>query len=176
MERPISFEQQIRVTFETATTVLETEADEVILDDADTGTLALDASLAGFTVSRPVSATLGELDHLDPQAVAVPISWEAAEHPRRFPTFEGILELSALAQRPAQSKLALIGKVKVPLGVLGSIGEAAGGSQIGDDVLEALLERIAQRLVAAVAARQAASAAATTPSHLSRPRFVAEDD
>ena len=175
MERPISFEVQIRVTFDAAASVLKDRAEEIVLDDPDTGTLDLDATLAGFTVTRPVHVTIGDLERLDPTAVMVPVEWEAAEHPRRFPTFHGIIELSALAERPAQSKLALIGKVKVPMGVLGSIGEAAGGSQIGDDVLSALLDRVAARLVAAVADRQAAAAAATGSSHLSRPRFVPED-
>lgn len=175
MERPISFEEQIRVTFDAGAAVLAEDPADVVLDDPDTGRLDLDASLAGFTVSRPVRITIGDLDHLDPQAVAVPIEWEAADRPRRFPRFDGILELSALAERPAQSRLALVGRVRVPMGVLGSIGEAAGGSQVGDDVLRALLERIAGRLTDAVAARQAATAAAMGPSHLSRPRFVADD-
>ena len=175
MERPTSFETQIPVTFDAAVSALADDPAAIILDASEAGTLELDASLAGFTVSRPVRVTLGDLDRLDANAVIVPIEWEAVEHPRRFPTFRGIIELSALAERPAQSQVALVGKVKVPMGLLGSVGERAGGSQVGDDVLEALLERIGRRLVAAVADRQAAAAASTGSSHLARPRFVRED-
>lgn len=174
MERPVTFEEQIRVTFDAATAALVDDPAAIVLDDATAGTAELDASLAGFTVSRPVRVTLGKLDRLDPQAIVLPISWEAVERPGRFPTWDGVLELSALAERPAQSRLAIIGKVTVPMGALGTLGERAGGSQVGDDVIKAFLTRVAQRLVAAVAARQAASAAATGPSHLSRPRFVVE--
>ncbi len=175
MERSISFERNVRVAFAAATAALTEQAAEIVLDDARDGTLELDANLAGFVVSRPVTATTGSVDRLDPHAVILPLAWEAAEHPRRFPTFEGMLELSALADHPAQSQLALVGKVRAPLGVLGTIGEAAGGSQIGDGVLEALLDRIVARLVAVVAARQATAASDTIPSHLSRPRFVLDD-
>lgn len=174
MERPVTFEEQIRVTFEAATAALADAPAAIVLDDAEDGTIELDASLAGFTVSRPVRVSLGELDRLDPQAVVLPISWEAVERPSRFPTWDGVLELSALAERPAQSRLALIGKVLVPMGVLGTLGERAGGSQVGDDVLKAYLARIAERLGAAVAARQAQSAASAGAGHLSRPRFVAD--
>lgn len=176
MERSISFERNVRVAFEAATAALGEQGEDIVLDDPATGALELDASLAGFAVSRPVTVELGSLDRLDPHAVVLPIAWQATEHPRRFPTFEGMLEVSALADRPAQSQVALLGKVRVPLGVLGTIGEAAGGAQLGDAVLEALLDRIVDRLVAVVAARQAAAASDTIPAHLSRARFVADDD
>ncbi len=74
-----------------------------------------------------------------------------------------------MSSRP-QSQLA-----RSALGVLGTVGEAAGGTQLGDAVLEALLDRIAARLEALVAERQAAGAAELSPAHLSRPRFTDED-
>lgn len=175
MERNISFDRTVRVAFDAATAALTEQPADIVLDDAEAGTLALDASLAGFVVSRPVTATTGELRRLDPHAVTISIAWEAVDHPRRFPTFEGMLELSALAHRPAQSRVALVGKVRAPLGVLGTIGEAAGGAHLGDGVLEAYVGRVADRLVAVVAARQAMAASSTVPAHLSRPRFVPED-
>lgn len=175
MERSISFERTARVAFEAAAAALAEQAPDIVLDDPATGTLELDASLAGFVVSRPVMATLGTVGRLDQHAVVMPLAWQAVEHPRRFPTFRGMIEISALADHPVQSQIALLGRVRAPLGVLGTIGEAAGGSQVGDAVLEALLDRIVERLVATVASRQASAAAATTPSHLSRPRFVPED-
>lgn len=173
MQRTISFERNARVAYEAAAEALAQQATEIILDE--NGTLALDAELAGFSVSRPVAATTGELRQLDPHAVVLPLAWEAAKHPRRFPTFEGILEISALADHPAQTRVALVGTVRPPLGVLGTLGEAAGGTQVGDGVLEALLDRIVQRLLSVVAARQSTMATATAGTHLARPRFVPED-
>lgn len=172
MQRTISFERGVRVDFDAAAAALAAQAPDVVLDDPLEGTLALDAKVAGFLVSRPVSPTIRGLEGLDPHAVVLPLAWEAAEHPRRFPTFEGMLELSSMSVHPPQSQLALVGQVTPPLGMLGTIGEAAGGTQIADGVLQALLDRIADRLVAVVAERQARAAAATTPTHLSRPRLV----
>lgn len=175
MQRSVLFEQQLRVAFDAAAAVLEARADEVVLDDVEDATLALDATLAGFTVSRPVRAEVGALSRPGERTVTVALSWAAVERSRHFPTFDGVLELSALAASPPRSQLSLIGSVTVPLGVLGSLGEAAGGTHLGNDALEALLARIADRLVDAVAAAQASSADHTGPQHLRRPRFVADD-
>lgn len=160
MERSISFERTMPVTFDAAARALSARQAEVVLDDPDAGTLELDADVAGFLVSRPVHPTVEAVDRLDKQAVVVPMAWQAAQHPRRFPTFRGILELSALSERPPQSRLALIGTVRPPLGVLGSMGAAAGGAHLEDSVLETLLDRITARLVHVVTGREAAGTAA----------------
>lgn len=175
MERSISFERTVAVDYDAAVASLREQPEDLVLDDPDEGTLVLRAEVGGFDVARRVAVTLEELVQLDEHAVELPVSWEAAEKPRRFPTFEGGIELRALPSPPVQSRVALVGKVEAPLGVLGTVGEAAGGTSIGDAVLEALLDRIVARLTALVAERQAAAASEMTPTHMSRPRFTTED-
>lgn len=175
MERSISFERRVDVDYDAAVAVLRDQVADVVLDDPDAGTLVLHADVAGFDVARTVTVTLGDLRQLDQHAVAVPIRWKAAEHPGRFPTLDGLVELSALSHRPAQSQLALIGTVSPPMGVLGTVGEAAGGSQLGDAVLEALVDRMVDRLSQLVADRAASAATETGSQHLARPRFVNQD-
>lgn len=175
MQRSISFERVVPVDYDTAAAVLRDRSADLVLDHTDSDTLVLHAEVAGFDVARTVTVTLGDLRQLDPHAVALPFSWRATEHPRRFPTFTGMLELSALSERPPQSQLALVGKVTTPLGMLGSVGEAAGGTQLADAVLDALVDELGARLAALVADRVAVAASASTPTHLSRPRVVLHD-
>ena len=175
MERSISFERTVAVDYDAAVAALRDRPDAVVLDDPGTSELELHADVAGFDVARTVTVTLGDLRQLDNHAVALPMRWQATEHPRRFPTMDGLVELSALSHRPAQSQLALVGTVTPPLGVLGSVGEAAGGTQLGDSVLEALVDRMADRLAELVADRAAGAASDTGSQHLARPRFVHQD-
>lgn len=175
MERSISFERTVAVDYDAAVAVLRDQVADIVFDEPDANALVLHADVAGFDVARTVTVTLGDLRQLDRHAVAVPIRWEAAEHPRRFPTMDGLVELSALSQRPVQSQLALVGTVIPPLGVLGSVGEAAGGTELGDSVLEALLDRMADRLAGLVAEHAADAASATGSQHLARPRYVHQD-
>lgn len=171
MERSISFELTIPVDYDAGVAALRDQPEELLLDDAAAGTLVLHAEVGGFDVAREVTVTIGEPTQLDKHAVKLPVRWEATDKPKRFPTFDGGIELSAMSERPVQSQLALLGTVEAPLGVLGSVGEAAGGTQLGDAVLAALVDRIAARLQALVSERQAAAANEVTQSHMSRPRF-----
>lgn len=175
MERSISIERSVRVDYEAGVGVLRTQAAQLVLDDQDVGTLVLHAEVAGFDVARQVTVTLGEVTPVDKHAVKLPISWEATDRPKRFPTFDGSLELSAMQDHPAQSQLALVGHVAAPMGLLGKVGEVAGGTELGDAVLEALVERYCERLQALVADGQATAADDLRPAHMSRPRFVDDD-
>lgn len=174
MDRSISFEAAVGVDYDAATAALREQPETIVLDDPQARTLVLHAEVGGFDVARSVTVTIGELRQLDAHAVALPIRWQATEKPRRFPTFDGMVELSAMSQRPPQSQLALVGTVTPPLGVLGTVGEAAGGTQLADAVLQALVAQMAERITELVAQRAATAAAATTTSHLARPRYVME--
>lgn len=175
MERSISLQRTMAVDYDAAVHALTDGLADLVCDDPAAGTLDLHADVAGFDLARPVQVRFGELRELDRHAVAVSIDWEAVEHPRRFPTFDGFIELSAMSSSPPQSQLALVGRVRPPLGVLGTVGEAAGGTAIGDTVLEAVVERVADRLTGAVADNAATAAAAVGPRHMSRPTFAAQD-
>lgn len=174
MHRNICLERTVPVDHDAAAAVLRQQPADVVLDDPGGQTLVLHAEVAGFDVARTVTVQLDELRQLDAHALALPLRWQATDRPRRFPTFTGTIELSAVSRRPPQSRLALVGTVTAPLGVLGSLGEAAGGTRLADAVLDALVERLGTRLVRLVADRVAVAAASATPAHLSRPRVVAE--
>ena len=175
MERSISFERTVAVDYAAAVAALREQPGDLVLDDEETSTLVLHAEVAGFDVARRVTVTIEDVEEVDKHAVKLPVSWEATEKPKRFPTFDGGIEVSAMSEHPVQSQVALIGTVEAPLGILGTVGEAAGGTDIGDAVLRSLLDRIIARLQALVAERQASAAAEMTPAHMSRPRFSAED-
>ena len=153
MDRHVSIERYANVPYEEAAAGLRAQGPDVVLDDPVAGTIALDADVAGFLVSRPVTPRIDLTRELDPHAVVLPLAWQAADHPRRFPTFEGLLEVSALSHHPPQVQLALLGTVRPPLGVVGAIGDAVAGRELGDGALRDLLDRIADRLVAVVAER-----------------------
>jgi hypothetical protein len=175
MERSISFERTVPVDYDAAVAALREQPGKLVLDDEDASTLVLHAEVGGFDVARQVTVTIDDVEELDKHAVKLPVSWEASVKPKRFPTFDGGIEISAMSSHPVQSQVALVGTVTAPLGILGTVGEAAGGTDIGDAVLDALLDRIVARLQALVAERQAAAAADMTPAHMSRPRFEADD-
>lgn len=162
MERTVSIERYANVPYEDAGAALRAQGPDVVLDDPVAGTIALDADVAGFVVSRPVTPRIDLTRELDPHAVVLPLAWQAADHPRRFPTFKGLLEVSALSNHPPQVQLALVGTVRPPLGVVGAIGEAVAGREIGDEALTDLLDRIADRLAAVVAERTATRSHATS--------------
>lgn len=170
MQRPISTERNVPLAYEAAVAALTEEPARIVLDDEDRRSIDLHAGVAGFDVAREVAVDVGSVSRLDAHAVVLPLAWEAVEHPRRFPTFDGMLELSAMSKHPPQTQVALIGTVRVPFGVMGTIGESFAGTELGDAVLDALLDRFVDRLRDVVRERQRAAAASAAAGHLHRPR------
>jgi len=77
--------------------------------------------------------------------VAVPLWWEAAEHPELFPTFDGGIELWPAA---GGTELRLVGSYQPPLGSVGRFADTLVGHRIVTASLERLLSCAADRLVA----------------------------
>lgn len=175
MERPVAIERIVPIEYAAAVRALREAAPLVLLDDTAEGTIDLHAGVGGFGVARPVVVDLDVPHHVDHHAFCVPIAWQAKEHPGRFPTFTGMVEVSDLSHSPATSQVALVGVVRPPFGVLGTLGEAAGGTQLGDAVLEALVDRFVGRLRTMIAEQQAAAASDADASHLALPRLRFDD-
>ena len=78
MERTVSIERYANVPYEDAGAALRAQGPDVVLDDPVAGTIALDADVAGFVVSRPVTPRIDLTRELDPHAVVLPLAWQAA--------------------------------------------------------------------------------------------------
>lgn len=176
MERTTSFERSVPVAYAAAARILRTQAETLVCDDPHARTLELHAEVGGFEVTREVTVHFGEVRELDANAVAVRITWQATEHPGRFPSFDGLLELSALSHRPVLSQLALLGRVRPPFGPLGGVGEAVGGASVGDATLAALVDRVAERLGELVALDAAVLTETSAAAALTHPRVLLQDD
>lgn len=99
------------------------------------------------SVSRPVRVGLGPTFEED-GALVVAVWWEAVEHPRLFPAFDGGFELRAAGQ---ETELRLVGSYEPPLGMLGRFADGVVGHRLVTSSLAALLAAAAERLAAAAA-------------------------
>jgi len=153
--RPVEFARRVPVPVDVAVAVLDREPQRVIasrLETADAGGEAY-ADLGvempgGRRVARDVRVGFGKL--LDDDGImAVPLWWEAAEHPELFPTFDGGLELRPA---PEGTELRLIGSYQPPLGALGRFADSVVGHRIVMTSLEGLLSSVATRLFMLAAA------------------------
>lgn len=130
-----------------ATTILDVPSAAVaglLLRDPSTvvgGTATLSAR-HGPSVHRQVTLTIGGATSTD-DSVAVPLTWEAAEHPTLFPTFRG--ELVATPSIGG-TRLLLAGTYHVPLGPLGRFGDGVLGRRFVQQSMHALLDDIASRI------------------------------
>lgn len=152
MDRTLTSDTTIEVLWDVALNVLRRDARSLVCDDADAGTIRLGATIAGTELTRHAVVEVGELRELGPHAVAVPVTWRAGEHEHRFPTVEGIFEVSGLSEHPPLTRLAFVGQHDAPLGILGTVGDAAGGRALATQSVQSLTERIGVRITDAVAA------------------------
>jgi hypothetical protein len=166
MARRIDTEITVPVRWEAGAAVLHRDAASIVIDDQIEGTVRLTALVGGTELTRHAQVDVGPADAMGGQTVSIPLRWEATEHTRRFPTVTGVLILGARREHPSLSTLSIDAEHVPPLGVLGTIGDAAGGLDLARRACQALLERISARLVAAVAADAAAATNLTSFSNL----------
>ncbi|MFT5564565.1 MAG: hypothetical protein ACI970_001295 [Myxococcota bacterium] len=166
MERRIDAEITVPVQWEAGAAVLRRDAASIVIDDQVEGTVRLTALVGGTELTRHAQVDVGSADATDGQTVSIPLRWESTEHTRRFPTVTGALILGARSEHPSLSTLSIDAEHVPPLGVLGTIGDAAGGLDLARRACLALLERMSDRLVAAVAADAAAATDVASFSNL----------
>jgi hypothetical protein len=118
-------------------------------EGAEATTLTLSATVAwGVELSRTVRVHLGPLLEDDDGAVALPLWWEAAEHPSLFPTLDGGLEVRSVADG---TELCLLGSYRPPLGRAGAYADAVVGHRLALVCLKGFLADTAERLAARAA-------------------------
>jgi hypothetical protein len=102
------------------------------------------AGPGGVQINRDVRVGFGPL--LQDEGIhALPVWWEAVEHPRWFPTFDGGFELVAA---DGDTELRLVGSYRPPLGSVGAFADGIVGHRLVMASLEALLRRVAEQLAA----------------------------
>jgi hypothetical protein len=154
--RPVEIARHVPVPVDVAVAVLRQDPRDVIgprlrapVPDRETyADLGVEV-LGGRRVARDVRVGFGPLIE-DDDAMAVPVWWEAAEHPELFPTFDGGLEVRAAADG---TELRLVGSYQPPLGSLGRFADSLVGYRIVLASLERLLSAAATRLVTLAATR-----------------------
>lgn len=97
----------------------------------------------GGGVTREVRIGVGPLME-DDGALALPIWWEDAEHPRLFPTFDGGIELRPDGDDATEVRL--VGSYEPPFGTVGRFADGLAGHKVVVASLEALLDDITARL------------------------------
>lgn len=102
----------------------------------------------GRQVAREVRIGIGRLLE-DDDALALPLWWQAAEHPQLFPTFDGGLELRGDEQG---TELRLVGSYQPPLGAVGRFADGVVGHRVVMASLDSFLTAIADRLSATLPA------------------------
>jgi hypothetical protein len=113
------------------------------------GDLAV-ALFGGRQATREVSIGVGPLlEDEDEDAVAIPLWWQAADHPQLFPTFDGGIELRGDEDG---TELRLVGSYRPPLGAIGRFANDVVGHRVVMMSLEQFLTAVAERLGAALPA------------------------
>ena len=98
----------------------------------------------GRQITREVEIGVGPLLE-DDDALALPLWWQATEHPQLFPTFDGGLELRGDEHG---IELRLVGSYQPPLGAVGRFADGVVGHRVVMASLDRFLAAVAERLEA----------------------------
>jgi hypothetical protein len=109
----------------------------------------LSATIAGIDVSAEIVCTVGPmLDQSVPQhgtpKVTLPVSWEAAAHPRFFPLMHGELMLYPLTS--TETQIEFLGHYEPPLGGVGSALDRIIGHRIAEACVHRFIGDVAHHL------------------------------
>jgi hypothetical protein len=112
---------------------------------AGENTAVLDVRLGPSRIARPVTVRTGELTTwLTDTRCHLPIAWQAAEHPERYPKLTGALMLTDEA--PRETLLTLLAAYDPPAGFVGEIADRAAMHVIARASVEAFMTRLASSL------------------------------
>ncbi|HXT68749.1 MAG TPA: hypothetical protein VN700_03285 [Vicinamibacterales bacterium] len=116
----------------------------------------LSATIAGIDVSAEIACTVGQAID-EPAApygspvMRLPISWEAAHHPRLFPLMNGVLSIYPLTS--TETQIDYLGQYEPPLGGVGSALDAIVGHRIAEASVHRLIRDVAHHLRAELGRR-----------------------
>jgi len=126
-------------------------------DHGDPATAELDVRLGTSRIARRVVVRTGVVtDWLDHGRCRLPIAWQAAEHPERYPRLVGTLELVSVA--PRRTKLVLMATYHPPAGPAGEAADRAVVHVVAEASLQAFVSRIAAVLERAAMSDELAAA------------------
>lgn len=110
--------------------------------DGAASTAELDVRLGPSRVARRVNVRTGAVTSWTGRGrCRLPVAWQAATHPERYPTLVGALELTATD--PRRTKLTLRARYRPPAGPLGEAADRAALHAIAEESVRAFLTRIA---------------------------------
>lgn len=116
----------------------------------------LDVRLGSSRIARRVVVRTGALTSwIGHGRCRLPISWRAAEHPDRYPSLVGSLDLEEVA--PRRTKLTLRAAYHPPAGLLGEAADRAVMHVVAEASLRAFLDRIARVLERAAMSEELAA-------------------
>jgi hypothetical protein len=126
-------------------------------DQGQPATAELDVRLGTSRIARRVVVRTGAVtDWLGHGRCRLPIAWQAAEHPERYPRLAGTLELVSVA--PRRTKLALVATYHPPAGLVGAAADRAVMHTVAEASLRAFVSRIAAVLERAAMSDELAAA------------------
>lgn len=114
----------------------------------------LRVTVGGLDVAAEIVCSIGaiEADTTGPMggpATRIPVSWEAAKHPRWFPLMNGVLAIYPLTA--TETQLDFMGRYDTPLGVVGSAVDALVGHRIAEAAVHRFIGDVARYLRGAIA-------------------------
>lgn len=142
--RPVDLVRRLPVAAAFSVAALEAAPRRIL--GSRLGPARAERSLGGG-VTREVRIGVGPLLE-DEGAVVLPLWWEAAEHPRLFPTFDGGIELRPDGDDATEVRL--VGSYEPPLGTFGRFADGLAGHRVVIASLEALLDEVVTRLAEGV--------------------------
>ena len=154
MNRSIEVSKPIPVAFEAACLVL-VEDPATMLSGPTTdsrrrfGHVLTDLAVtfgSGLSVHQTVAVRLGAVDASAEEAV-LPLRWSATARAGMLPTFSGEFEMVDIG---TGTRLRLRGDYRVPLGLLGRVGDRLVGRRLVRRSLSGLVDELARRLEAEV--------------------------
>lgn len=130
----------------------------------------LSTTIAGIDVSAEIVCTVGRpLDELvgpyGTPTLRLPVSWEAARHPRLFPLMNAVLTIYPLTS--TETQVDFLGDYEPPLGGVGSALDAIVGHRIAEACVRRFIGDVAHHLRTELA-RQTPGVASDTPRPAAR--------
>lgn len=153
MERAVEATADLRASVSEVADLLHTGpgrflSDHDRLDDLPAGTIRTTVTApvgGGTTVTQDVTI---ELDGAigDEGSVSAPLRWTADAHERVLPSFSGTLAVSDVPAAGSGTRLTIGGTYEVPLGPVGTFGDALVGHRVARRTLGDLARVLAHRL------------------------------
>ena len=109
----------------------------------------LRVNVAGVDVAAEIVVTVGDITEEDAgprnsPLTRIPLSWEAAAHPRFFPLMTAVLSIYPLTG--TETQLDFLGKYDPPFGVVGDAMDALVGRRIAEASVHRLIGDVAEYL------------------------------